>query len=105
MAELRVTAAMSEADLQAAVIALARWHGLRCWHDNDSRRNAAGLPDLILVGPGGVLWRELKAARGRLRPAQEQWGSDLRIAGQDWDVWRPADMRSGRIKDEMERIR
>lgn len=105
MAEVRVTNAMSEAQLQAAVLALARWLGLRAWHDRDSRRNGAGLPDLILIGPSGVLWRELKTAKGKLRPAQEHWGSDLRTAGQDWDVWRPADLKGGRVKEEMEKIR
>lgn len=105
MAEIRVRNSMSEADFQRAVLSLARWLGLLDWHDNDSRRNSAGLPDLILVGPRGVLWRELKTATGKLRPAQQTWGTALGIAGQDWDVWRPADLRSGRVKQEMEAIR
>ncbi len=50
-----------------------------------------GWPDLEIIGPGGVLWREVKTARGRLEPAQWRWGQLLLAAGQDWAVWGPAD--------------
>ena len=91
----------SEASLQRAVMDLCRWLGLLWWHDNDSRRNKAGLPDLIVVGQRGVLFRELKSAKGTLRPEQRDWLSRLQQAGADADIWRPADMASGRIKDEL----
>lgn len=95
----------TEAGLQLAVEQLAGWLGLRCWHDVDSRRNKAGFPDLVIVGPGGILWRELKKSTGRTSKAQDEWGAALRAAGQDWAVWKPGDMRSGRIRSELEAIR
>ena len=54
-----------------------------CW--------SPGWPDLVIVGPGGVLWREVKTARDRLSPRQWDWGDRLITAGQDWAVWGPAD--------------
>lgn len=105
MAEVRVTSAMSEADLQRAVLALARWHGLLSYHTHDSRRSQPGFPDLVLAGPSGVLWRELKTAKGRLSIPQQAWQVALEVGGQDFGIWRPADLKSGRVKTEMEGIR
>lgn len=53
-----------------------------CW--------SKGWPDLVIVGPGGVLWAEVKTARGRLEPGQWAWGDRLLAAGQWWVVWGPA---------------
>lgn len=52
-----------------------------------------------------MILRELKTDTGKLTPEQERWGLMLRHAGQDWDVWRPADLHSGRIQRELEAIR
>ena len=93
----------SEAAFQGAVVELARYHRCQVWHDNDSRRNAPGFPDLVIVGRRGVLWRELKTERGRLRPEQEMWLSRLTRAGQDAAVWRP-DAWPDRIRDEIRRV-
>ncbi len=94
---------MTEKDLQKSVLELCRWLGLLVFHDNDSRRNEAGLPDLIIVGQHGVLFRELKSTKGRLRPEQATWLSRLKQAGEDADIWRPADLApaGGRIKSEL----
>lgn len=81
---------MTEAELQKRVTDLCGWLGLRVWHDNDSRRNAAGWPDLVIVGRG-VVYAELKALGGRLRPEQQEWLSALRNAGAEVHVWRPSD--------------
>lgn len=93
----------TEADFQRAVIDLCRWLGLHYFHDNDSRRNRAGFPDLVIVGNHGVLYRELKAAKGRVRPEQATWLSRLQLAGADADVWRPADM-TRRIPRELKAL-
>lgn len=94
---------VAEAELQSQVLELCRWLGLLVFHDNDSRRNEAGLPDLIIVGQHGLLFRELKTEKGRLRPAQADWLSRLSQAGADADVWRPSDLApaGGRIKSEL----
>lgn len=95
----------TEADFQRAVTDLLDTLGLRYWHDNDSRRNKAGLPDLIIVCPAGVLWRELKTERGRVTSEQREWLTDLHSAGQDADVWRPRDLDTGRIARELQALR
>lgn len=57
-----------------------------------ARFDAAGFVDLVLAKPGvGVLFVELKAARGRLSPAQKEWGEYLRGAGAEHHVWTPDD--------------
>jgi VRR-NUC domain-containing protein len=102
-----ITAAMNEDDLLLNVTCgtrrrpgLCKLYGLRWFHDHDSRRNPSGLPDLIIVGKR-VLYRELKTQTGRLSAAQKEWIADLAAAGQDVDVWRPADWHSHRIAREL----
>lgn len=71
---------------------------------NQRGQGNTGFPDLMFVGPGGLMFRELKtvdgAARGT-RPAQTKWKYRLRAARQDWAVWTPADLASGRIDGEL----
>jgi hypothetical protein len=40
---------LSEAAWQQQVEGLAAFYGFRCYHTHDSRRSAAGFPDLVLV--------------------------------------------------------
>ena len=84
---------MSEAELQANVIELARLGGWLYFHDNDSRRNRAGFPDLVFVHPmsGRTVYAELKSAKGRIRPEQQQWIDALYRGGHEVYVWRPED--------------
>ncbi|MFI6228575.1 hypothetical protein ACIBCR_14840 [Micromonospora echinospora] len=64
-----------------------------------------GWVDLTIVGPAGVLFRELKSETGSLRPEQKQWVGWLTEAGQDVAVWKPRDWYSGRIQRELEALR
>jgi hypothetical protein len=81
-----------EREFQASVVDLALLRGWKAWHDHDSRRNVAGLPDLLLVRPPRVLFAEIKAARGRLSPSQRTWLDALgRCPGVEVHVWRPGD--------------
>jgi hypothetical protein len=102
---------LDEASFQRAVTDLCDWYGLRWHHEVDSRKSKRGLPDLVIIGsqreggPVAVLWRELKADDGKLRPDQNAWGGDLVASGSDWAVWKPEDWRSGRIRRELEAIR
>lgn len=96
---------MTEAELQAAVIELAKVYGWTVAHFRPAQTSKGwrtpvaadgkGFPDLVLVHPhpmwGGVLFRELKSQRGKLAPEQERWGTTLTEAGGDWAVWRPSD--------------
>jgi len=94
----RVEDAVTEADLQATVVEMAEVLGWRVFHDHDSRLNRAGLPDLILVRRGRLIFAELKRRKGTLRPAQAEWLADLeQVAGAamgavEVHVWRPGDL-------------
>ncbi len=65
--------AMTEDELQRVIIDAAVTHGWQVFHDNDSRQNRAGFPDLVLCKPPRVLIIELKSAKGRIRPEQQEW--------------------------------
>ena len=96
-----IAAAMSEGELEEQVQALCTDLGILRFHNPDSRRMERGLPDDILIGPRGVLWRELKNMRRKLTPEQEKVGEQLTAHGQDWAVWRPCDLLSQRIRHEL----
>ena len=91
--------AMSEADLQAAIIDTATLLGLLVHHDRPARtadgswrthiQGDRGFPDLVICGHGGTAYVELKSDRGRLTPDQQQWIATLTDAGATVYVWRP----------------
>ena len=90
--------AMSEDDLKAAVIQLARDNGWRVCHFRPAKTEKGwrtpiegdkGLPDLVLARRGVVLLAELKSATGRLTDGQKEWLEHLGAMG---CVWRPADL-------------
>lgn len=88
---------VSEADFQRAVIDLAKLRQWKCWHDNYSRRNAAGWPDWFFLRNGRLLVVELKAEKGRLRIEQRHWMWEFTQVSQESRgavysaVWRPSD--------------
>lgn len=81
---------MTEAELQQRITDLCDWMKLTWHHETDSRRSKAGFPDLVIVGPGGVLFAELKTEKGRVSPEQQVWLSALELAGAEVYVWRPS---------------
>lgn len=99
-----VAQSMTEAALLAHVRSLAVDLRLSIYHTHDSRRSEPGFPDLVIVGPGGVLWRELKTERGRLTVPQKAWLARLRAAGQDAEVWRPTALVYERVLREMQGV-
>ena len=92
---------MTEADLQQAVIDLARTFAWRVAHFRPARTqhgwrtpvaaDGAGWPDLTLVGNGRVMFVELKSDVGKLTEDQEAWRDALVAAGAEWRCWRPTD--------------
>ena len=83
----------TEAQFQKAVIDMGTRLGWTIWHDNDSRRNDPGFPDLVCVHPKhGLMFVELKTAHGRIRKEQQAWIDLLDEAGVWVLVWRPANM-------------
>jgi hypothetical protein len=64
-----------------------------------------GFPDVMIVGPGGVLYREVKTyASPNLEPGQMIWKYRLKAAGQDWAIWTSRDLDSGRVDAELGRL-
>jgi len=102
-ARQQIADAMTEAQLQTSVTQLAKALGWRVFHVTWSPGTTPGWPDLVLIHPTKqrVVFRELKATRGRLSAAQLLWLRDLTAAGQDADVWRPADLMAGTIRTEL----
>jgi hypothetical protein len=94
---------LTEAELLGFVRNAAQALGILCYHTRDSRRCEPGFPDLVLAGER-LLFRELKSRNGKLSLEQREWMRALARAGQDVDVWRPADW-SGRILRELHEIR
>lgn len=95
---------LTEAELQYQVLELCKWKGLLVYHTRDSRGSQPGFPDLVIAGPRGLLFRELKSARGQLQPMQRQWRWMLEQAGQDWAIWQPASLTGGRVNAELAEI-
>ena len=88
---------IDEKTFQAAVVELARWHGWLIYATHDSRRSPAGFPDLVAVHArtGELLFAELKSARGRVSPEQQEWFAALDAAARERPgvhvkIWRPS---------------
>lgn len=88
---------MTERELQRAVVSLAHLRGWHTYHTYDSRRSAAGFPDLVLVREY-VVFAELKSEKGKLRPEQLAWQQWLAEAHYHVRLWRPSDWLSGEIE-------
>jgi hypothetical protein len=87
-------ATLTEKEWQAQVVAWAHRAGWRVYHVADSRRSAAGFPDLVLVRPPQILLVELKTIKGRISPQQRIWLDELGQCSKVATlVWRP-DMES-----------
>jgi VRR-NUC domain len=95
---------MLEAELQAQVIELATMLGWLHYHPYDSRRSVAGFPDLVLVHEqtGALIFAELKRDGQRPTPDQARWLAALSRRHSAY-VWRPADLRSGRVARQLQR--
>jgi hypothetical protein len=92
-------AQIAEGKLQRDIIDLL--HKLRYLvnHNYDSRRSGPdkGLPDLIIVGHGRLIFVELKKRGGKVALAQRVWRQQLMEAGAEAYVWWPSDWSSGAI--------
>jgi hypothetical protein len=99
---------MTEEELLTEVVSRCERYGVASVHIDNAhhskrRGDLIGFPDLILCGRNGVAFRELKREGPwhSLRPAQAAWKWRLLAAGQDWDIWQPSDLTSGRIDREL----
>lgn len=100
---------MTENDLFGTIRDLLKVLGIGRWyHTRYSLGSNKGFPDLVICAPAaglGVLYRELKSARGKPTPEQQAWLTDLQTAGEDACVWRPADLTQGRIHEQLIALR
>jgi hypothetical protein len=88
--------ARTESQFQGAVLGYAKLMGWLGYHTHDSRNSAKGFPDLVLVRRGRLVFAELKALTGRVKPEQQEWLEALgHVAGENTVVevhlWRPSD--------------
>jgi hypothetical protein len=90
--------------LQARVCGMADDLGLYWHHQRNSIGSKPGWPDLVILGPCGGLFRELKSETGKLTIAQCMIGANLTRAGFDWSTWRPADLLNGTIARQLAAI-
>lgn len=104
-----------EKDLQEAILAYARPRSWLAYHTYDSRRSAAGFPDLVLVRGPRLICAELKKQNGRVTPDQEKWLDALRVLHGAWNdplqgrgivfevhVWRPSDWLDNTVADVLQ---
>jgi len=100
-----IAAAMTERQLEDGIRRILKdLPSLLWYHTHDSRRSPSGFPDLVTVGPWGILYRELKKEKGRLTKPQQEWLNGLSSAGANAGVWRPSALLSGQIARELAAI-
>lgn len=61
------------------------------YHTHDSRRSESGFPDRVFLKPPRVVFAELKAEKGRIRPKQREWLAALAQCHVEVYLWRPSD--------------
>lgn len=86
-----VPADVSEKEFLQTVINLAKQNGWLVYHTWNSRKSAAGFPDLVLLRNGVLIVAELKVGANTVSPAQQQWLDAFAAAGIAALVWRPED--------------
>lgn len=89
---------MNEAQWQQRITDLCDVLRLMWYHNPDSRRSNAGFPDLVIVGPRGMLYAELKAQHGKVTKDQRRWLDLLEHNGAEVHVWRPSDWRQVELR-------
>jgi hypothetical protein len=98
---------MTEAELQASIRKKCARLGLTVQHVENSLQGhvwVKGWPDLEIIGRA-IIYRELKKQNEEPTPQQRRIGRVILAAGGDWGVWRPSDLRDGRIDAELHAIR
>ena len=84
---------MRESDLLEAIRQAAKMSGWLTYHALRSQGSEAGLPDLIMLRDGRLLFWELKSADGRVSKEQAEWLRRLNeVERIDVNVLRPADL-------------
>lgn len=71
--------------------------------DNAKRCDGRGFPDMVIAGPNGTVFVELKVTTmSDYSPYQKAWGHMLLAGGEDYRVWYWADWKSGSIGSQLD---
>jgi len=105
-------ARMSEAELVKQIRVLCDGLKLHAFHVGSYRipgatrrpGSSAGFPDWVIVGPGGIYFRECKSTDGRRSLAQIAWGKAITAAGGNYALWRPEALAGGHILTELQAL-
>ncbi len=103
-AQSAIAYAMKERDLEQAVADACKSLRLLRYHTHRAQHSPAGFPDDFIVGPGGILVRELKRQTENPSSAQEEWLLGLADHGLNVGVWRPSDLLCGLIVEQLTAI-
>ena len=77
-------------DFMPTVIKLAQLCGWRPFHVHDSRRSAAGFPDLVMLNGDSLIAAELKVGKNTTTTEQYEWLAEFdQVPGCTAVVWRP----------------
>lgn len=96
---------MNETTLQNGIIERCSDSGLLVFHSTDPRRDIGkGFPDLVICGPGGVDFWELKDWTEPLSKSQTRWKWSLINAGANWAERRPLDLDTGEIDHRLREL-
>lgn len=85
---------MTETQLQERIIGLCEWLHLLCYHVGRSDRglvSAKGFPDLVIAGPFGTIFAELKNDKSKPTAEQIGWLTTLSRSQEHVYLWRPKD--------------
>ena len=82
--------AVSEKDLQSAVMEQLRRMGWKCYHTFDSRRSEPGYPDLTAVKGSRLMFVEFKTEAGKVKASQIEWLDALIEAHDEVYLVRPS---------------
>jgi hypothetical protein len=78
------------------------------WHHCGNTRLCVGdpgLPDVVMAGPGGLLFGECKSNAMSVTPDQRTWQWMLRATGRtDVGVWLPSSFREGIVETQIRLI-
>lgn len=93
---------LTEKEFQGETLRRFLAQGWLCYHTLDSRGSQPGFPDLVCAHPQrGILYLELKTARGRLSNDQERWLDTITLAGGKSALLRPSDLSTGGFIDQL----
>jgi len=96
---------MTEGQLQDRILALCAWLHLRVYHVVRSDKAIVtdkGFPDLVIAGPFGTVFAELKDQKRKPTKDQIEWLSTLSRTNEHVYLWRPSDW--DQIQDILKKV-